>query len=330
MSRENEPLVSIVTPFYNTAEYLGECIESVLAQSYQNWEYCLVNNCSDDGSADIARRYAAEDDRIRVVDNTEFLTQVQNYNHALRQISPESRYTKIVQADDWMFPECLERMVKLAEDSPSVGIVGAYRLYGRMVLNWGLPYTTTVIGGKEACRFMLLRSEQIFGSPTSILFRSEIIRSRDRFYSETSLFEDTEACYEVLQDWDFGFVHQVLTFERVENENESISAEPRSHDPGWDLDQLITMTKFGRTVFSEEELEREKARVEDEYFRFLADNLLAGRGKEFWDYHKAGLATIGLSLNWPTFGRYYRWALVDAVGNPKRALGKVVRRFRNK
>jgi glycosyltransferase involved in cell wall biosynthesis len=190
----NEPLVSVVTPFYNTAEHLGECIESVLGQSYQNWEYCLVNNCSDDGSDDVAKRYAAEDERIRVVENTEFLSQVQNYNHALRQISPGSRYTKIVQADDWMFPECLERMVRLAEDNRSAGIVGAYRLYGTTVRNCGLPYTTTVIDGKEACRFMLSRSEQIFGSPTSILFRSEILRSRDPFYSEDSLFEDTEAC----------------------------------------------------------------------------------------------------------------------------------------
>lgn len=330
MSRQNQPLVSVVTPFYNTADYLGECIESVLAQSYQTWDYCLVNNCSDDGSADIARRYAAQDERIRVVDNTEFLTQVQNYNEALRQISPESRYTKIVQADDWMFPECLERMVPVAEENPSVGIVGAYRLYGRAVFNSGLPYSTTVMDGKEACRFMLSRSEQIFGSPTSILFRSDIIRSRDPFYSETSLFEDTEACYEVLQDWDFGFVHQVLTFERVENDNESISAEARGHDPGWDLDKLITMKNFGRAVFSEEEFANEMARVEDEYFRFLADNLLTGRGKEFWNYHRAGLATIGLDLGWSTFGRYRRWALVDAIGNPKRALGKVVRRFRNK
>jgi len=328
MSLESQPLVSVVTPFYNTAPYLAECIESVLKQTYGHWDYCLVNNCSDDGSAEIARRYASQDGRIRVVDNVEFLTQVQNYNHALRQISPESRYTKIVQADDWIYPECLERMVAVGEEHPSVGIVSAYRLYGTKVLNRGLPYTTTMMNGREACRFMLSRGAHLFGSPTSILFRSETVRSRDPFYSETSLFEDTEACYEIMQDWDLGFVHQVLTFERVENENESISATARSHDPGWDLDWLITMTNFGRAVFTEEEFAKEKAKAEHAYYWFLADNLIAGRGKEFWDYHTAGLATIGVRLMSPTFLKYVLWSAVDTAGNPKRALGKIVRRFR--
>ena len=49
-----DPLVSVVTPFHNTAEFLGECIESVLAQSYENWEYILLNNASTDGGDALA------------------------------------------------------------------------------------------------------------------------------------------------------------------------------------------------------------------------------------------------------------------------------------
>lgn len=321
-----EPLVSVVTPFFNTAEYLPECIESVLAQTYQSWEYVLVNNCSQDGSGEIAERYAARDDRIRVVHNTEFLSQVQNYNHALRQIHPESRYTKIVQADDWMFPECLERMVTLAEEHPSVGIVSAFRLYGTMLSNWGLPPETTFMSGREAGRFQLLEHKYLCGSPTSIMFRSEVVRSRDPFYEESNPFEDTEACYKVLEGWDFGFVPQVLTFERVENE--SISSECRSFDDSWRLANLITLKKCGGAFLTEDELTAESASLEKEYFRFLAENLLSNRGKEFWQYHKEGLASIGLSLDWSTFGPHCLWALVDVVGNPKKTLGRVVSRFR--
>jgi len=51
----HEPLVSVVTPFYNTQAFLPECIESVLRQSYENWEYLLVDNCSTDGSGEIAQ-----------------------------------------------------------------------------------------------------------------------------------------------------------------------------------------------------------------------------------------------------------------------------------
>ena len=55
---------------------------------------------------------------------------MQNWNHALRKISPNSKYCKIVHADDWIFPQCIEQMVSVAERNPSVGIVGSYGLKG--------------------------------------------------------------------------------------------------------------------------------------------------------------------------------------------------------
>ncbi|HID65334.1 MAG TPA: glycosyltransferase family 2 protein, partial [Anaerolineae bacterium] len=114
-SPKSQPLVSVVTPVYNAEPYLAECIESVLAQTYENWEYIIVNNCSTDHSLEIARHYAQQDARIHIHNNDEFLKQFQNWNHAMRQISPESKYCKVVHADDWLFPECLARMVEVAE-----------------------------------------------------------------------------------------------------------------------------------------------------------------------------------------------------------------------
>ena len=61
----HQPLVSIITPFYNTEQYIAECIESVLAQTYAHWEYILVNNQSTDASRTIAEQYARKDSRIR-------------------------------------------------------------------------------------------------------------------------------------------------------------------------------------------------------------------------------------------------------------------------
>src|ERR1044071_7298806 len=115
MTSMSQPLVSVVTPVYNNAAHFEECIESVLAQTYRNWEYTIVDNCSTDGSGEIARRYAARDSRIRVVRNDQFLRVMANHNRALRAISPDSKYCKMVFADDWIFPECLERMVAVAE-----------------------------------------------------------------------------------------------------------------------------------------------------------------------------------------------------------------------
>ncbi len=104
MTPDTEPLVSVVTPVYNGEKYLVECIESVLAQSYRNWEYVIINNCSTDGTLAIAEGYMQRDTRIRIVNNQEFLPQIANWNHALRQISPQSQFCKIVHADDLALP----------------------------------------------------------------------------------------------------------------------------------------------------------------------------------------------------------------------------------
>ena len=106
---------------------------------------------------------------------------------AFRQISADSKYCKMVLADDWMFPECLERMVAVMEEHPSVGIVGAYGLQEQWVLWTGLPYPSNVVSGREICRQRLLGGPYVFGSPTSVLFRSDLVRSRDPFYNESNV-----------------------------------------------------------------------------------------------------------------------------------------------
>src|SRR5690349_21028297 len=186
MSATSQPLVSIVTPVYNGAEFLPECIESVLAQTYQNWDHTIVNNCSTDDTVAIARRYAEKDSRIRILENDTFLRIIPNHNHALRQLSPASKYFKIVFADDWIFPNCLEEMVSLAEKHPSVGIVGAYGLQAHEVMWAGLPYPSTVVSGREVCRRLLLDGLYVFGTPNSLLYRADLVRRHDPFFNESN------------------------------------------------------------------------------------------------------------------------------------------------
>lgn len=152
-----EPFVSIVTPLYNAEKYLIECIESVLAQTYNNWEYVIVNNRSTDESFEIAQTYAKKDKRIRIHNNEKFLEIIPNWNHALDQISPQSVYCKIVHADDWLYPECVQRMVEIAEANPSIGIVSSYRLDEDRVNGDGLPGTKNVFSGRDIAAELCLK-----------------------------------------------------------------------------------------------------------------------------------------------------------------------------
>lgn len=286
--------VSVVTPFYNTAPYLAECIESVLAQSHADFEYVLCDNHSTDGGGEIAARYAARDPRLRVVRPPAFLDQVPNYNFALRQIAADTRHVKIVQADDTMFPRCLTEMVALAEAHPSIGVVSAYRMFGSEVQPRGLPHTRTFLTGRDACRIVLADSIYLFGSPTTVMFRADLVRGRRPFYAEGRLFEDAEICFELLGDCDFGFVHQVLTFTRTEND--SLWRGMRGYN-GWLLARRNQLAQFGRQYLAPDEFDRLWRVRERHYRRFLAESWLARRDEGFWKFHARGLATVGDAID---------------------------------
>lgn len=318
---ENEPLVSIVTPFYNTDQYLAECIESVLAQTYRNFEYILVNNCSTDRSAEIAQSYAGKDRRIRFIHNDNFLTQVQNYNHALRQISSESKYCKIVQADDWIFPECISRMVNVADSDPSVGIVGAYRLQGRKVTLAGTCYKKKILPGKEACREQMIYNRDYFGSPSTVLMRSRIVFDRYPFYNENHIYEDTEACFEIMKQWNFGFVHQVLVYERTQDN--SLSSDILKFDKGWMLGEFIRVKKYGPIYLEAEEFNKHFTKVKDSYFEFLAENVFSIGNGDFWEYHKKGFDSVGIKFSKFMLYKYIIWELFDILFNLKKTAARL-------
>lgn len=308
------PLVSFVTPFYNTEAYLQECIESVLRQTYDNWEYVLLNNCSTDRSVEIAEKYSKQfPDRIRLEHNPALLPQVQNYNQVLRLISPKSKYCKFVQADDWLFPECTAKMVEIAEDHPRVGIVASYQLDGDYVQLDGLKFPSPEVPGRDICRRHFLQDQYFFGTPTSLLIRSEIIRSRDPFYDENlSPFEDAHVCFDLLKTWNFGFVHQVLTFSR--RDNESIISRIRQFS-FLQLSRLQFAVLHGRDYLDREEFELRLKLVERDYFLYLAKCALKFERKdnEFWEFHKRGLATINYKLNRRLLARWMPRALVEKI-----------------
>ena len=296
MSSQSTPLVSIVTPMYNNTEYVAACIESVRAQTYEHWDYVIVNNCSTDGSAEIARQFAEVDSRIQVLDNETLLPVIANHNHALRQVSPASKYCKMVFSDDWLFPRCLEEMVALAEANPSVAIVGAYGLEGLEVKWAGLPYPSTRVDGREVCRLFFLDGIYVFGSAHSLLYRSDLVRSHDPFFNEANVHSDTETCIDLLRNCDFGFVHQVLTFRRERNGSVMEFSRMFNTFVG---SRLYEIVKYGPDFLSPRECRSCRAKLINEYYKFLATSLLTGgRGAEFWSFHKQKLAEAGVKLSY--------------------------------
>jgi len=303
VNRHNAPLVTVLTPVYNGAKYLEECIESVLNQTYENYEYIIVNNCSTDRTLEIALHHSARDPRIRVHNNEQFVGVIANHNIAFNLMSPDARYAKVVSGDDYLFADCIERMVEFAEAHPSVGIVGAYQLSGSIIKWQGFQYPTAVFPGRDIGHRCLLGPQVFvdrepvfgFGTPTSLIYRADLVRATKEFYPNPSPHSDTSACLSCLRHSDFGFIYQVLSYERTHGETQSSASKEMNRYSSAFLDDLL---KYGSYYLSPDELKHTLNHTLRDYRRFLAKNYLLGsKDNDFWDYHEGRLEHLGYPLS---------------------------------
>jgi glycosyltransferase involved in cell wall biosynthesis len=294
----SEPFVTVVTPVYNNGPFIAECIESVLNQNYSNFEYLIVNNCSTDDTLEIAQRYAARDHRIRVKTNPEFLGVIANHNNAFNQMSPKSKYCKVVSGDDWIFPECLSRMVELAEAHPSAGIVGCYSIEGPNVLFQGLDYSETVVNGREISRNVMLGTRPyVLGAPSSLLYRADLVRRTRTFYPwpDPAPHADVSGVYQALLDSDFGFVHQVLSYTRVHVDSQTSKSFKygRQHH-AW----MAAVVRFGPELLTPLERKQHLGAVMTRYYAWLIAALVENSfDSEFIESQRAALRLLGFELS---------------------------------
>jgi glycosyltransferase involved in cell wall biosynthesis len=318
------PLISVVTPFYNTADYLAEAIESTLQQTLGDFELVLLDNCSTDGSTDIGRQYAARDSRIRYVRNEQFLSQAGNYSRAATLISAGSRYFKMVQADDKIYPRCLLELVSLAESNPSVGVVSSYRHVGTEVMPARLPHLRPFMTGHDAARTELTQKISLFGTPTTVLYRAEAVRRNQPFYPEGALFPDTAAVYKVLREHDFGFVHEVLSFTRLDDA--STYGRWQSFHP-IALALVIRIAQNGLDHFTPAEFELVRQQLFREYYELLGHEWLSRRELDFWQFHRKGLAEIGQELDYAAIYRSAALEVLRRLGSPVPSVAALARKL---
>jgi glycosyltransferase involved in cell wall biosynthesis len=330
VSSQPVPLVSVVTPVYNGGQYLRECIESVIAQRYDNWCYTIVNNCSTDDTLEIAQHYASREPRIRVHNNAEFLPIIDNHNHAISLIDSDSAYCKPLMADDWLYPECLETMVRCALTQPSIGLVCCCASTGsNKILFDRLPPSdsgspTTVLAGGIACRISLLEDRYFFGSPTTMLIRADLIRKRRPFYNPLNLHADEESCYDILQESDFAFVHQALAFIRVHEQSHTSSVHGLE---SMFACRVYALAKYGRVYLTDDEFQRRYRARLAEYYAKLAAAAVELRGKRFWEFHRTMLIQIGAPLDRSRLTGAIALHVARRLASPRSLVRNVFRRM---
>ncbi|MGZ3930285.1 MAG: glycosyltransferase family 2 protein [Bacteroidia bacterium] len=180
MSNSSQPLVSIIVPCYNHGQYLAECLESVLKQSYPAWECIVVDNGSTDNSAAVAKHFCEKDKRFRY-----YAVPQKGVSFARNYGIGQSRGTYILplDSDDRLGAAYIEKGVAAFEKDPSLKVVYCQaKLFGAVDRDYVLP--------EFSIKELLIEN---------LIFCSALFKKAD--------FENTkgynEAMAEGFEDWDF-------------------------------------------------------------------------------------------------------------------------------
>src|SRR4030043_631295 len=171
----NNPKISVIMSVYNNDSCIRKSVESILKQTFENFEFIIVNDCSTDKSSEILKEYAKKDKRVRIMPNKKNIGLTKSLNKALDLAKGE--YIARQDADDISLPERLRLQVSFLDSNPNVFLLGtnAFFFYKDKKFIKG-----TVCGIKNS-RDRLLKRNYIIHS--SIMFRrNPKMRYREKFY----------------------------------------------------------------------------------------------------------------------------------------------------
>ncbi|MBU2466759.1 MAG: glycosyltransferase [Bacteroidetes bacterium] len=141
MNTKNLPLVSIITPVFNSSKFLNDSIQSVLNQSYSNWEHLLVDDCSTDNSVELIEIIQKKDHRIKL-----FRLKVNSGSGLARNLAIESakgKYVAFLDSDDYWAPHKLETQVKFMENNKIAFSHSSYGFWSEDGVEIRKPYNVS-------------------------------------------------------------------------------------------------------------------------------------------------------------------------------------------
>jgi len=208
-SMDEYPLVSVCIPAYNAAPFIAEAIESVVTQTYRNWELLIIENCSNDGTSEVIQRLATElsDSRISVFRNESRLGMAENWNEALSYA--HGKFIKLLCADDLLYPTCLETQVKILIEHPTVTLAAGARTVinaqgKRLFTRCGIQ-REGVYPGRDMIPRCLMSGANIIGDPSVVMWRTEAAEKTGNFDPSVVYCTDLEMWLRLLGEGDLYF-----------------------------------------------------------------------------------------------------------------------------
>ncbi len=176
--------VSILTSAYNEQEHLEPAIRSILQQSFQDWEWLIVDDASTDGTPEILARWASKDSRLHTLRNETS----QGLGRSLNRAAGVSRgpYVARMDANDLCHPARFAKQVRYLDENPQVGLVGSYNHVidgnGKIIQTWRFQHTPEEIYYTLQFQNCLCHS--------SVMFRKDLFIELGGYQEELSVAQD--------------------------------------------------------------------------------------------------------------------------------------------
>jgi len=285
------PKVTVLMSVYNGEKYLREAIDSILAQTFKNFEFLIVNDGSTDKTAEILKSY--KDSRIKIISNEKNIGLTKSLNKGLK--AAKGNYIARQDADDVSMPERLEKEVEFLEQNRNVGLVGTDYLFinekGKVV------HIVKCLNGSRELKEKLLEGNQ-FGHG-SVMLRRECIDEVGTYREEFKFAQDYDFYLRIAEVYDVANISEPLYQWRINVKSVSVK-EKMFQDKYASL--AIELAKE-RKRFGKDKLQTlKREEVNDFLERYLISSSNAQNKKEIAEgYYFYGLVLLN--------GRDYKGAL---------------------
>jgi glycosyltransferase involved in cell wall biosynthesis len=198
--------ILVFVPTYNSEKYLRQCLDSVLQQTFQDWQCVISDDASTDKSVEIAREYEKIDSRFKVITHDKNVGAANNWNRAKE--NNNSFATKILCADDYLLKDALkEQLDILHKNQTAIVFSERYIVFpGGKKIHPRLPKYASNISFNDAFKFYINLGRNIFGEPVTALFRTDLFVKSEGFYPKFEYSLDTSGYMAIARG-------QVVTFD---------------------------------------------------------------------------------------------------------------------
>lgn len=222
-------MVSVCMPTYRGAAYVAAAVDSVLAQTFENFELIVIDDCSSDETAAVVGRY--RDARLRFARNERTVGAQDNWNRCLRMA--RGRYFKLLPQDDLLAPECLARQVAVleADAREELALVFCARTIidagTRVLLRRGPRRDGGHISARRLIRSCIRRGTNLIGEPGAVLARTALVRQIGGFDGRLPYVIDLDCWFRLLQHGNAHYLPETLASFRISRGSWSVALARR-------------------------------------------------------------------------------------------------------